>query len=155
MREFWGPQESSPSTWPSDYRRTADRRTLFLHMRYWLTLGRALCPLAGCCLRSPAGSLVASARGNRGGDFAPVRNLPSPNCERRLVRRCRCHALGLYPGVYWAQGAEWHGVADRAEPTRPHGGDGSYSRGRLAGRIVDAPSRSVLATPFHCPGVKT
>ena len=67
----------SPASQRADHGGAVDCRTLLVHLRHRITLGRAPHRVAGCAIRSSAGSVVAPGGGNRGNDLAAISGLPS------------------------------------------------------------------------------
>ncbi len=70
-------RDHSRASQRSDYGGPIDCRTLLVHLRHRLTLGRASCRVAGSGIRPSARSMVAPGGGNGGDDLASVPELPS------------------------------------------------------------------------------
>ena len=101
---------------PADRGRAADCRALLVHLRHWLTLGRASGRVAGSGIRSSAGSMVAPGGGNAGDDLASIPELPSTDRRRAVAANRRGHSLGLHSRTDRAEGAERCRAADRSDP---------------------------------------
>jgi hypothetical protein len=68
----------------ADHGGAIDCRTLLVHLRHRLTLGRASCLLARSIIRPSAGPMVAPGGGNGGDDLASISELPSTDRRRAM-----------------------------------------------------------------------